>query len=246
MIGTENGAVTVRVFSENPKTADGYNTFIFRRSVEKSIRKLSWIPVVDGRGNPLPEGVQMGDKTVVYTEAEKSSIRKFVVDVAAGQKGPVFNDDFGNISIGRDFVREIQQHCISTRRDVAAVSSARDIASSMVHFAACPNQEVGRRNGILYFEYGLARLMLDDGLYLVMGEVGVRMNSQPYYDQRVVAKFKADSEAPSLHGHLRIGESALDIVYDSRFRLILQGVDLYFGKLYNQVSQSQKGKASCR
>ena len=111
MIGTENGAVTVRVFSENPKTADGYNTFIFRRSVEKSIRKLSWIPVVDGRGNPLPEGVQMGDKTVVYTEAEKSSIRKFVVDVAAGQKGPVFNDDFGNISIGRDFVREIQQHC---------------------------------------------------------------------------------------------------------------------------------------
>ena len=37
-----------------------------------------------------------------------------------------------------------------------------------------------------------------------------------------VAKFKADSEASSLHGHLRIAESAFDAVYDSRFRLILK------------------------
>ena len=238
MIGTENGVATVRVFSANPKTADGYNTFIFRRSVEKSLRKLSWLPVIDGRGNPLPEGIRMGDKTIVYTEEERAAIRRFVVDVATCQKGPLFNDDFGKISIGRDFVKEIQQHCISTRRDVAAVSSAREIATKMVHFTASPNQELERRNGVLYFEYGLARLRLDDGLYLAMGEVGVRRNSQPYYDQRIVAKFKADSEAPSLHGHLRIGESAFDAVYDSRFRLILQGVEQYF----LQTEKSEKSK----
>lgn len=33
-IGTLEGVLTVRVDSRNPKTADGFNTFIFRRSVE--------------------------------------------------------------------------------------------------------------------------------------------------------------------------------------------------------------------
>ena len=44
-------------------------------------------------------------------------------------------------------------------------------------------------------------------------------------------KFKADSEAPSLHGHLHIGESAFERIYDNRFRLILQGVELYYQKM---------------
>ena len=59
--------------------------------------------------------------------------------------------------------------------------------------------------------------------YPVSGAVGVRSNSRPYYDQRVVAKFKADSEAPPLHGHLRIGESALDGENDNKSSVELQG-----------------------
>ena len=54
------------------------------------------------------------------------------------------------------------------------------------------------------------------------------MGERTYYDQHVVAKFKADSEAPSLQGHLHIGESAVEQIYDNRFRLILQGVEQYY------------------
>ena len=39
-IGTLEGVLTVRVDSRNPKTTDGFNTFIFRRSVEESLRLL--------------------------------------------------------------------------------------------------------------------------------------------------------------------------------------------------------------
>lgn len=49
--------------------------------------------------------------------------------------------------------------------------------------------------------------------------------------QYIVAKSKADSEAPSLHGHLHIGESAFEQAYGNRFRLILQGVELYYQKM---------------
>ena len=56
-------------------------------------------------------------------------------------------------------------------------------------------------------------------------------NSRKYYDQHVAAKFKADSEVTSLQGQTRIGESAFDAVYDNRFRLILQGVELYFSQV---------------
>ena len=48
------------------------------------------------------------------------------------------------------------------------------------------------------------------------------MGERTYYDQHVVAKFKADSEAPSLQGHLRIGESAVDNGYDSKNVLVAQ------------------------
>ena len=113
-----DGVATVRVYSANSKTVDGYNTFIFRRAVERSIKKLAWAPVVDATGNPLP-----------------------------------------------------------------------------------------------------------------VGEVGVQVGRRPYYDQRVVAKFKADTEVTFLHEQSRIGVSAFEQVYDNRFRLILQGVELCYQKM---------------
>ena len=64
-------------------------------------------------------------------------------------------------------------------------------------------------------------------LLLYGGDVWVRSNSRPYYDQRVVAKFKADSEASSIQGHMHFGKSAVDAVYDNRFRLILQAAEAY-------------------
>ena len=227
LVGTSEGVFTVRIQSANPKTPDGANTFIFRRALERTIRKLFWLPIIDGQGGPLPPGVDLGDRDVRYTDEQRHRVRDFVINIANGQKGPVFNSDFGRITLGRDFVKEVQTHAISTRREVLALSRAHEIAESLVHGVASPNEEIERKNGILYFEYGFAKLRLDDGLYLVMGEVGVRVNSRPYYDQRVVAKFKADSEAPSWHGHLRIGESTFERLYDSRFRLIMQGVELY-------------------
>ena len=42
-IGTLEGVLTVRVDSRNPKTADGFNTFIFRRPVEESLQGQSRI-----------------------------------------------------------------------------------------------------------------------------------------------------------------------------------------------------------
>ena len=56
-----------------------------------------------------------------------------------------------------------------------------------------------------------------------MGEVGVRKESTPYYDQRVVAKLKADQSPLILHDGMET-ESALDTVYDNRFRILLQAV----------------------
>ena len=132
LIGTMGGVATVRVYSANPKTADGYNTFIFRREIEKSLRKLMWSPVINMSNCSFPENVLRHDGELVYDQETKD---------------------------------------------------------------------------------------------------GVKANSRPYYDQRIVAKFKADSEAPSLHGHLHIGESAFERIYDNRFRLILQGVELYYQKM---------------
>ena len=51
--------------------------------------------------------------------------------------------------------------------------------------------------------------------------------TRPYYDQHIVAKFKADSEASSIQGHMQYGESTFDAVYDNRFRLILQAAEAY-------------------
>ena len=231
LIGTMDGVATVRVYSANPKTADGYNTFIFRREIEKSLRKLMWSPVINMSNCSLPENVLRHDGELVYDQETKEAVRAFVVDMANRQKGPLTNNDFGKISIARDFVKETQLHAIRSTVEIAAVSVAREIASTMVHICGAPNEEVCRKNGVRFFEYGLQRVRLNEGLYLALGEVGVKANSRPYYDQRIVAKFKADSEAPSLHGHLHIGESAFERIYDNRFRLILQGVELYYQKM---------------
>ena len=224
LIGTMDGVATVRVYSANPKTADGYNTFIFRREIEKSLRKLMWSPVINMSNCSLPENVLRHDGELVYDQETKEAVRAFVVDMANRQKGPLTNNDFGKISIARDFVKETQLHAIRS-------TVAREIASTMVHICGAPNEEVCRKNGVRFFEYGLQRVRLNEGLYLASGEVGVKANSKPYYDRRIVAKFKADSEAPSLHGHLHIGESAFERIYDNRFRLILQGVELCHQKM---------------
>ena len=231
MIGTMDGMATVHVYSANPKTADGYNTFIFRRDIEKSLRKLMWSPILELRDDSLPTEVLRSEDELVYVGREKEAVRAFVVSMANAQKGPLVNDDFGRISIARDFVKEVQLHAIRSRIEIAAVSSAREIASTMVHVCGSPNEEMRRKNGVLFFEYGLQRVRLHGAVYLVLGEIGIKANSRPYYDQRIAAKFKADSEAPSLHGHLHIGESAFERIYDNRFRLILQGVEQYYRKM---------------
>lgn len=230
-IGTAEGVKTVRVYSANPKTADGYNTFIFRRDIARSLSKLAWAPIVELSDCSLPIGTLRSDGSHAYSQEEKEAVRALVVELANRQKGPLANDDFGAISIARDFVKESQLHAIRSRVEIAAVSAARRIASTMVHFCGSPNEELRRKNGVRFFEYGLQRVRLNADIYLVLGEVGVKANSSPYYDQRIVAKFKADSEAPSLHGHLHIGESAFERIYDNRFRLILQGVELYYQKM---------------
>ena len=86
------------------------------------------------------------------------------------------------------------------------------IGSLMVHFFASPNEESKRKIAINYFSGEFAKVLLNDVLYLSMDEVGVRVTTRPYYDQRIVAKFKANSEVTSLHGQSRIGESAFDEV----------------------------------
>lgn len=184
LIGTMDGVATVRVYSANPKTADGYNTLIFRRVIDRTLKKLSWAPTVDVTNN-----------------------------------------------LQRIFAKEVQRHALATRREYIAALSARQIAERMVHLVAAPNEELNSANGIRHFEYGLAKVRIGAGLYLAMGIVGVRQGSAPYYDQHVVAKFKADSEASSIQGHMRIGESAFERIYVNRFRLILQGVELYYQKM---------------
>lgn len=218
---------TVRVYSANPKTADGYNTFIFRRDIARSLSKLAWAPVIDGSRNPIPEGVEIGGRAVRYSADDKRRLVEFVERIAHAQKGPVENDDFGHFEITKVFATEVQCHAISTRREIESVSSAAEIAKNMIHFVGSPNEEMKRKKANKYFEYGLAKIRLSDGIYLVMGEVGIQANKRPYYDQRVVAKFKVDSEVTSLHGQTRIGESTFEQVYDNRFRLILQGVGVY-------------------
>ena len=84
---------------------------------------------------------------------------------------------------------------------------------------------IGTNEGVKTVRVYSANPKTADGVYLVMGEVGIRANKRPYYDQRVVAKFKVDPEVTSLHGQSRIGESTFEQVYDNRFRLILQGVE---------------------
>ena len=244
LLGTDSGDRIVSVFSGNPKTSDGYNTFIFRRRLQRSLDKLRWAKVIDGRTNPVPSGVSLGDKGVRYSEDEKKLLLRFVKAAASTQRARIENDDFGTFDIGRTFVDEVQCHAISTRREVEAVSSAREIAATMVHVCGSPNEEVVKKKGIKYFEYGFAKILLSDGLYLAMGEVGIRVDKRAYYDQRIVAKFKADSEVTSLHGQSRIGESASDEIYDIRFRLILQGGELYFlqqrGVAYNHKNASRR------
>ena len=227
-IGTLEGVLTVRVDSRNPKTADGFNTFIFRRPVEESLRLLAATPIIDAVGNPLPEGIVVGDKSVRYTPEEKKALIRFVVERAREQYGPIENPDFGEFEINSTFASEVQRHAFSSRRELEAVSSARQIASSMIHFVASPNEELSAKRHMKCFEYGLARVRLSDGEHLAMGVVGIGATKRPFYDQHVVAKLKADSEVTSLQGQTRIGEPAFDAVYDNRFRLILQGVAAYF------------------
>ena len=259
-IGTLEGVLTVRVDSRNPKAADGFNTFIFRRPAEESLRLLAATPIIDAVGNPLPEGVVVGDKSVRYTPEEKNALIRFVVERAKEQYGPVDNPDCGEFEINSTFTSEVQRHAFSSRRELEAVSSARQIASSMIHIVASPNEELSAKRSMKCFEYGLARVRLSDGEYLVMGLVGIGATKRPFYDQHVVAKLradseiallrelsrivgsakeksKADSEVTSLQGQTRIGEPAFDAVYDNRFRLILQGVAAYFDSCQEECTR---------
>ena len=145
MIGTMDGAATVHVYSANPKTVDGYNAFIFRREVERSLRKLAWAPVVDATDNPLPVGVAVGEKSVRYTPDEKRTLISFVKQQAALQRGDVQNDDIGGFSIGRTFINEVQCHAISTRRELKTVSSARSRTSSRADMPRDTTGTSGRR-----------------------------------------------------------------------------------------------------
>ena len=244
MIGTMNGAAIVHVYSANPKTADGYNAFVFRRALKKSLKKLAWIPEVDGSDNPLPENITVGDASVRYSKEQKKALTRFAVERARSQYGTVSNDDFGEFEINSTFAAEVQRHAIGTRRELAAISSAREIAARMVHIAGSPNEEVAPKRRTKFFEYGLAKLRLSDGLYLVLGMVGVGVNLRLYYDQHVVAKLKANSEVTSLQGQPRIGEFAFDEMYDNRFRLIMQGVDLYFLQKGGHLAYNRKNASS--
>ena len=240
MIGTMNGAATVHVYSANPKTVDGCNTFVIRRVLSKSLRKLAWLPVVDGRYNPLPSGIKVEDEGVRYDREQKKQLTRFAVDCARTQYGTVVNGDFGVFEINSTFASEVQRHAIGTRRELASISSAKEIAARMVHIAGSPNEETTGKKPVKFFEYGLAKLQLSDGLYLVLGMVGIGVNARRYYDQHVVAKIRADSEVTSLQGQTRIGESAFDAVYDNRFRLILQAVNLYFLQEGGHVAYNEK------
>ena len=233
-VGTDNGVFTTKIDTKNPKTKDGKNTVIFRRSPTETASEVKNAPTLKAVESALPEGIKVGDKDVRYTPEERTRIRRFVKTAAKAQSGMVDNPEFGTIVIGHDFVREVQTHAISTAREIASVSSAREIAATMKHFAAAPNEEI-KAGKNRYIEYGLAKFEFDGSTYLVMGEVGVRKNFTPYYDQRVVAKLKAEttsgdlhavekSEAPlSLHAGMEL-PSALDEIYDNRFRILLQGV----------------------
>ena len=228
MIGTMDGVATVYVDSANPKTADGYNAFVFHRDVDRSLRKLAWLPAIDAVNNPLPKDISVGDLDVRYGKEQKRALTHFVVERSRLQYGTMVNDDFGSFAVNSTFSNEIQRHAIGTMRELAAVSSAREIAVNMVHIAGSPNEVTGEKKAVKFFEYGLAKIRLGDGLYIVLGILGVGVNSRRYYDQHVAAKFKVDSEVASLQGRPRIGESTFDEVYDSRFRLLLQALDLYY------------------
>ena len=235
MVGTDKGVFTARIDTKNPKTKDGKNTVIFRRSPAETVLEVQGAPVLKAAEKALPEGIKVGDKSIRYTPQERTQIRTFVKKVAKAQIGNVENPDFGTIVIGRDFVREVQTHAISTAREIASVSSAREIASRMKHFAAAPNEEV-KAGKNKYIEYGLAKFEFDGSTYLVMGEVGVRKNFTPYYDQRVVAKLKAESTPGDLHA-VEEPISALDEIYDNRFRMLLQGVNEF-----NKTGVSAQGE----
>ena len=157
MIGTMNGAAIVHVYSANPKTADGYNAFVFRRALKKSLKKLAWIPEVDGSDNPLPENITVGDASVRYSKEQKKALTRFAVARARSQYGTVNNDDFGEFEINSAFAAEVQRHAIGTRRELAAISSAREIAARMVHIAGSPNEEVAPKRRTKFFEYGLQK-----------------------------------------------------------------------------------------
>ena len=244
-IGTTEGVKTVRVFSANPKTSDGFNTIIFRRDVARTFRKLAWTPIIDASENPQPEGVELSDGRVPYSRVQKKQLIDFLVSRLKPQYGAIENDDFGIITLQRSFAKEIQRHAIATRREYLAALSARQIAHQMVHFAAAPNEEIGRTNGIRYFEYGLSRVRIAQDIYLVMGVVGVREKATPYYDQHVVGKFKVDSEASSIQGHMQFGESTLDEIYDNRFRLILQGVEELFAETKKMRQEPKSSPVLC-
>ena len=228
-VGTDEGVCTVLVDSQNPKTSDGWNTFIFRREVERSLRKLVWAPVVDASSNALPDFVTLSDLRTPYSRAEKRRLSDFLVFRLKHMYGRVENSDFGTVSVHRLYAKEVQRHALATRREFLAAQSVRQVVSQMVHIAASPNEELDKRNGVFYFEYGLAKMRIGAAQYLVLGVVGVKGDSTPYYDQHVVAKFKADSKAPSLQGHLRIGESAVDNGYDSKNVSVVQGGEIHLG-----------------
>ena len=223
MIGTDEGVYKTSIDTKNPKTKDGRNTVIFRRDPRECDALLVESETIKAVEKALPENIKTGDKSIKYTESERIAVRNFVKEKAKAQRGEVKNPEFGEIYIGLDFVKEVQAHAISTAREIAAVSSAREIAAKMRHFAASPNEEI-KRGKNKYIEYGLATFEFQGERYLVMGEVGIRNNAKPYYDQRIVAKIKAET-SPSLHAHIET-ESAFDEVYDNRFRILMQAAEV--------------------
>ena len=90
-------------------------------------------------------------------------------------------------------------------------------------------------------EYGLAKFEFEGETYLAMGEVGIRDGGTPYYDQRVVAKLKAEPTPLILHDGME-ADSAFNEIYDNRFRILLQACNEW--KKQQQGQQAGEGDSN--
>lgn len=148
-------------------------------------------------------------------DADINKYKKNAESFAKGLRGSYTNTDTGriiNLSSGKQGgVKEVLRHDQGDIAHIQSVAAIPQIIENSVYITSAPNEDVSKNPNILYYEYYLCGLKINDADYVVKAVVGVDANGDKYYDHSLteIEKGKLVDELAPIFNSTQSGLSSV-------------------------------------